>query len=230
LNYNIAPVRYMQPLNKIQVFLKRNTKSTKGFFLIFYAVGVAGLINSYTFQLFVQLIPFALLLSIVALAFFHRSFTQIQLILYIVIYLIGFLIEMAGVNTGLIFGPYTYGESLGLKLFNTPLIIGLNWLLLVYVTASVMENTGLHPAVKVIAGAGLMLAYDIVLEQVAPVLDMWYWQTGNVPVQNYLSWFILAILFHTLIRMYKINTKNKMGPFLFVCQAVFFLLLFIFLV
>ncbi len=220
----------MQPLNKIQVFLKRNTKNIKGFFLLFYAVGVAGLIYSNTFQLFIQLIPFALLLSIVALAFSHGTFTQKQLIVFIVIYLLGFLVEMVGVNTGIIFGPYNYGDSLGFKLYNTPLIIGLNWLLLVYVTASVMENTRLHPAVKVVSGSILMLGYDIVLEQVAPVLDMWYWHTGNVPVQNYLSWFVLAILFHTLIRMFNVNTQNKLGPFLFVCQTVFFLILLIFII
>lgn len=220
----------MPPLNKIQVFLQRNTKNIKGFFLLFYAVGVAGLVYSYTFPLFVQLIPFALLLSIVALAFFHGTFTQKQLILFIIIFVFGFLIEMAGVNTGIIFGPYNYGDSLGLKLYNTPLIIGLNWLLLVYVTASIMENTRFHPAVKVVFGSILMLGYDVVLEQVAPVVDMWYWHTGNVPAQNYLSWFVLAILFHTLIRIFNINTKNKLGPFLFVCQTVFFILLIIFFI
>lgn len=225
MNYNAASKHYMQPIIKIQVFLNRNTKSIKWFFLLFYAVGVAGLINSYTFPLFVQLIPFALLLSIVALAFFHRVFTPKQLILFTIIYLFGFLIEMVGVNTGLIFGPYNYGDSLGLKLYDTPLLIGLNWLLLVYVTASILENTGLHPAFKVVSGAVLMLGYDIILEQVAPVLDMWYWQTGNVPLQNYLWWFIVAILFHTLIIMFGVNTKNKLGPFLFVCQTVFFILL-----
>lgn len=220
----------MPHLKNIQVFLKRNTKNVRWFFLLFYAVGVTGLINSYTFTLFVHLIPFALLISVVALAFLHETFTPKQLILFTIIYLFGFLIEMAGVNTGLIFGPYNYGNSLGLKLYNTPLIIGLNWLLLVYVTASVLENTGFHPAFKVISGAALMLGYDIVLEQVAPVLDMWYWHTGNVPVQNYLSWFIIAILFHMLIRMFNVNTKNKLGPFLFVCQAVFFIILSITLI
>lgn len=219
----------MQPINEIQVSLNRNTKNVKGFFLLFYAVGVAGLLYSHTFPLFVQLIPFALLLSSVALAFFHGTFTKKQLIAFSVIYLLGFLTEMAGVNSGLIFGPYHYGDSLGLKLWNTPLIIGLNWLLLVYITASVMEYTGLHPLLKVISGALLMLGYDIILEQVAPALDMWYWHSGKVPIQNYLAWFILAILFHTLVRVFNVNTRNELGSFLFACQGFFFLFLFIFL-
>ncbi|MFN2335752.1 MAG: carotenoid biosynthesis protein, partial [Bacteroidales bacterium] len=45
-----------------------------------------------------------------------------------------FLIEAVGVNTGRIFGTYTYGKALGPALWNTPVIIGLNWFLLIYCT------------------------------------------------------------------------------------------------
>ncbi len=220
----------MQLTNKIQLSLNRNVTFIKVFFIVFYAVGVAGMTIPYTFPLFVKLTPFALFLTAGALALFHGTFTRKEVTLFGIIYLAGFIIEAIGVNTGTIFGHYIYGDSLGLKLFSTPLMIGLNWLLLVYLTASVMEQTGIHSALKIIIGALLMIGYDIILEQVAPAIDMWYWQDGNAPLQNYLSWFIIALAFHALARAFKANMKNKLGPFLFACQTVFFILLFIFLV
>lgn len=220
---------FMQSINKIQLSLNRNTIAIKGFFILFYGVGVAGMLFPYTYPLFLKLIPFALLLTTGALALYHGTFTRRDALLSGTIFSAGFLIEAAGVNTGAVFGTYQYGESLGLKLFNTPLIIGINWLLLVYLTASVMEPFKVHPVAKVVGGSLLMLGSDLILEQVAPALDMWYWLGGNVPLQNYLSWFVLALIFHALARAFKTDMKNRIGPFLFICQTLFFLFLFIFL-
>ncbi|MFW6289566.1 MAG: carotenoid biosynthesis protein [Mariniphaga sp.] len=228
--FYIIPNEFMQSIYKIQLSLNRNVLFIKGFFVLFYGVGVAGMLIPYTFPLFVKLIPFALLLTTGALAILHETFTRKQAVLFGIIFLAGYLVEAVGVQTGSIFGHYSYGHSLGLQLFNTPLIIGLNWLLLVYLTASVMEQNSIPSVGKVFLASLLMLGYDIILEQVAPVLDMWYWREGNVPLQNYLSWFIIALIFHALARAFKTDMKNKLGPFLFVCQTVFFILLLIFLI
>jgi bisanhydrobacterioruberin hydratase len=221
--------RIMQIILKILPTLNIKAKYVNRFFILFYFVGAIGLLVPVSFAFFLKLIPLALLISLAALAIFHGRFTKKQVILYTGIYCVGFLVEAAGVNTGLIFGSYYYGDSLGLKIFNTPVIIGLNWLLLVYLTASVLEPFKLPRPVKVVAGALMMLVYDLILEQVAPVLDMWYWENGKVPVKNYITWFILALLFHSLVKMFKLNTSNKLAPFIFLCQVVFFLALLLFL-
>ena len=46
------------------------------------------------------------------------------------IYIIGVLVEIIGVNSSIVFGDYYYGQALGLQIFGTPLIIGVNWLTL----------------------------------------------------------------------------------------------------
>lgn len=209
----------------IKNFLELNFIKTAAFFVIFYLVGITGIMLPVSFQVFVKLIPFALLLSSVALAFFHKNFNTKTLTVFISIYVIGFFVEVAGVNTGLIFGEYTYGESLGIKIFNTPLIIGLNWLLLVYITSSVLEKTKLPVPVKILLGASMMLAYDMIIEQIAPILNMWSWQNEMIPANNYVAWFLIAVLFHSAIQIFKIKTTNKLAPFILVCQVLFFLLL-----
>ncbi len=229
VHFGIFKGKFMQSIRAMKSTLNINSKIVNRFLVLFYSVGIIGLLMPVSFPFFIKLIPLALLISLAALAVFHGRFSMKQIILYATIFSIGFFIEAAGVNTGLIFGSYHYGESLGVKLFNTPLIIGLNWLLLVYLTASLPEPFKMHIAIKVVTGAAVMVAYDLLLEQVAPVLDMWYWQYDIIPARNYISWFIIALIFHSLIRIFKAETSNKLAPFLFICQVIFFLVLFLFL-
>lgn len=217
----------MPIISNIKQFLHSHFTKIAGFFVIFYLVGIVGMLLPFSFSLFVKLIPLALLLSSVALAFFHVSFNIKTLVIFGLIYLIGFFIEVAGVNSGVIFGYYTYGDSLGIKAFNTPLLIGLNWLLLVYITASIFENKNWHPAFKIILSSSMMLAYDLIIEQIAPQLQMWFWQTDQVPLKNYFAWFFIALFFHILIKIFGINTTNKLAPVILICQILFFLILLI---
>ncbi|HYQ55898.1 MAG TPA: carotenoid biosynthesis protein, partial [Draconibacterium sp.] len=154
------------------------------FLVIFYAVGFAGLSVSATRDLFIYLTPFALLLSSFIVALFHSKLSAKTILIFVFIYATSFIVELIGVNTGAIFGGYTYGHGLGIKLFNTPLIIGLNWLLLVYVSNSVMEKTNWNPLFKVLGASFLLLAYDVLLEQVAPQLSMWTFSQSTIPIKN----------------------------------------------
>ena len=44
--------------------------------------------------------------------------------------------EILGVNYGLIFGDYIYLDNLGYKVFGVPVIIGVNWIILTYISGS----------------------------------------------------------------------------------------------
>lgn len=205
-----------------------NRKAVKAFFIVFYLVGVVGTWWSYTSPLFFNLIPLALLLSFTALLVFHEAkVTRNTIVGFIAIYLLSFFIEVIGVNTGLIFGSYVYGNSLGIKLFGTPLLIGINWLFLVYTASSVLEGFKMPVLAKIGLAAALMLIYDIVLEQIAPMLDMWHWENGLIPLQNYVAWFVLALLFQSLLKILNVRVQNKFAFFIIICQFLFFLFLLI---
>ena len=207
--------------------IKSYYNETVIFFIVFYAVGITGMLIPATFGLFIKLIPFALLLSSAALFFFHIAFDFKTKFIFTVICVSAFVIEAIGVNTGAIFGLYYYGKSLGLAALNTPFIIGLNWLLLVYLTSSVMEKTRWPIVLQVPVAALLMVGYDLTVEQVAPALDMWHWVENVVPVKNYVAWFILALVFHSLIKIFGIKTENRLAALILICQTVFFLALFV---
>ncbi|MFW5803961.1 MAG: carotenoid biosynthesis protein [bacterium] len=99
----------------------------------FYIIGGLGLIIPFTRELFQQITPLSLLFSFILLLIYHEGDEKTKFfVVSILIAIVGFLVEVLGVQTGIIFGSYQYGETLGPKLFQVPLIIGINWLMLVY--------------------------------------------------------------------------------------------------
>jgi len=67
-----------------------------------------------------------------------------------------------------------------------------------------------------------MVIYDLILEQVAPKLDMWQFDSGIAPLKNYIAWFIISILFHTIFQLFKISTKNSLASTILIAQILFF--------
>lgn len=211
-------------------YLLRQKLKTIILFVVFYTVGVAGIGMPLTQRFFIILIPFALLLSFIAILLFHKSLHSgnTRFVFFTIIF-VSYLVEVVGVNSQIVFGKYVYGSGLGLKVFGTPLMIGINWAMLVYCSASIMERFRIPVVLQIIFASVLMIIYDFVLEQVAPFLDMWYWNENSVPVQNYVVWFALSLIFHALVKWKKVKTVNPLASAIFVCQFLFFVAILIFI-
>jgi len=195
------------------------------FFVIYYLVGLIGLTLPSTRGMFTDLMPLSILLSTAILLFFHHRWRSPEAVILLFILITGYLIEVLGVMTGHVFGSYSYGETLGLKVFGTPLIIGINWMMLIYCVYAIMESTKIFWPLKALTAAVLMVTYDFVMEPVAIRLDMWHWAGGEIPLQNYQAWFIISLVFLSAMHLAKVKTGNRLAPWLFGVQFVFFLAL-----
>ncbi|MFA7081197.1 MAG: carotenoid biosynthesis protein [Bacteroidales bacterium] len=194
--------------------------------IIFYAVGIIGFSIKYTYGLFIHLTPIVLLMSLALLFYYDRNnITTKKVIFYIFIYISSLFIEMYGVNTGILFGDYTYGKGLGIKIVETPILIGINWVLMIYITSSVFTKLKPNFLSQVIIPSSLMIGYDIIMERAAPKIDMWSWAGDSIPLQNFLMWGGLAILFHSIRYLLKIEIKNKMAAPIFIAQVLLFILI-----
>ncbi|HOW10562.1 MAG TPA: carotenoid biosynthesis protein [Bacteroidales bacterium] len=212
---------------QIKKYTEERTGIPKVLLLIFFAVGVAGTAVDLTRDIFISLTPFALLLCFAAILSYHRSDnTAKDALVFGAILLAGFFVEAAGVNTGMIFGNYEYGDGLGLKIFSTPLLIGLNWAILTYCTAIVTDKLLVHWSLRIPAASALMVLYDLIMEQVAPAMRMWSFKDG-IPAQNYIMWFVFALIFHTVIKIAGLRFSNTIAPFIFIIQGAFFLILYL---
>jgi bisanhydrobacterioruberin hydratase len=219
----------MNFFNEIQHAAYKWVREVKIFYAIFYLVGVLGLSFTETRPLFIRLVPFALILGFAGVLLFHEAKWELKtLTAFVLVYISGFVIESVGVNTGLIFGEYIYGKTLGFQIFETPLIIGMNWLFLVYVSSSLTERLNSGRFISFLLPPVLMVIYDMVLEQVAPDLGMWNWKNEVIPLQNYIAWFVVAFIFVLVFGLFNIKTSNKIAPLIFILQFLFFLLLMIF--
>ncbi len=208
----------------------KRARFTAYFLIIFYSVGLVGLGLPSFRELFIGLMPLTLLLSMAILLLFHNRWRSTDGMVLLFIAITGYLIEVLGVITGHVFGSYWYGSALGLKAFDTPLIIGLNWAMLTYCAFAIMEPTRLFWPLKAIAGAFLMVAYDLVMEPAAPLLSMWDWHHWYIdgwiaPLRNYQAWFIISLVFLSGMHLARIRTGNRLAPWLFSIQMVFFLAL-----
>lgn len=108
-------------------------------------------------------------------------------------FVMGFSVEFLGVNFGLIFGDYVYGNNLGLKIGGVPLLIGANWVMLAFITGSVAATFFDTSVLKAaVFGAFLMVLIDLVIEPVAPKFDFWEFADITAPLSNYIGWFLVA--------------------------------------
>jgi len=199
--------------------------------IAFFSVGIIGFLMPLSYPFFKQLIPLALILSFLLLVIFHPKERRNlhSIFVFTGIYFTGLILEVIGVNTGVVFGEYSYGPNLGIKIFNTPVIIGLNWLILVYTTSSIFEKLNIHVVTKVLLASSCMVVFDLILEQIAPGIGMWNFNGSEVPLKNYLSWFIISVIFQTALKMGGIKTENSLAKTIFISQFIFFLILSIFL-
>lgn len=212
----------------------RILKSTE-ILLWVYGVGLAGMLLPFSRELFKMITPLNLLFA--ALFLFWGRWPARQVIFTgLFVAVASFLIEAVGTNTGRIFGVYSYGRTLGPALLSTPLIIGLNWFLLIYCTNVISRlmwegltkgneerRKGLPAFLFVIlTGSVLMVVYDLFLEPAAMRLDMWSWECGMIPFRNYVGWFFFSALFHTVIRLWGEEELNRRAVPLFAVQVGFF--------
>jgi len=188
-----------------------------------HAAGIIGLNWSFTRPLFSALVPFNLLTTAAIVLFFHRGYSISFIIFCVITFLAGFLVEVAGVKTGVIFGSYAYGPVLGWKLWDTPLLIGCNWLTLIYCTGTITHNILKINWLKPIVGAMLMVLIDILIEPVAMHLNFWSWQDNAVPLRNYAGWFAVSLLLQILFQFLVRNKNNPVTTIVYLTQFVFFL-------
>lgn len=195
-----------------------------------YLAGLIGLQLPLSASLFQALTPFNLLLSAAILFSFHRQWNKAFILFCGICLLSGYFVEVAGVATGLIFGSYAYGPTLGWQLLGVPLIIGLNWLMLIYSTGSICAGLSLPLVLKAGLASGLMVLLDFFIEPVAMAYHFWQWENDVVPWQNYAAWFIISFSLHLLFFLLPFRKSNPAAKYLYLLQLVFFIILCLFTV
>jgi bisanhydrobacterioruberin hydratase len=194
--------------------------------VILYAVGIVG-IGLPIHPDFVLLTPLNLLISLLLMLLRHSFWDRRAIAFLFIAYIVGFTAELFGTQTGLLFGEYAYGRVLGVKLWDTPLMIGVNWVILAY-AAGIIANgllAGRHWLARGLLAALLMVGLDVLIEPVAMEHGFWWWEGDTVPLRNYLGWFVVALPLECLFAAWLPYARNKVAVALFILQFLFFFIL-----
>jgi len=199
------------------------------FLYIIFFVGIVGHLYDPLRNLMLLLTPATLLLTgLIVLFYSYKTSINNFLLWAIFTYTITFILEVIGVKTGLIFGDYNYGSTLGIKLFDVPLIIGFNWLFVILGSISIARLMTSNLFLSALISAFIAFIFDLILEPVAIKLDYWSWSEGIIPLQNYLAWFVIALISALGFSYLKVKVISKISLHYIIVQFVFFVILLIF--
>lgn len=208
---------------------KKNLKLSKEeiFIYLIYFVGIVGHLTNPLLAYMKLLTPMTLLLTggVVLFSTLKNSKTDF-LICIIITYITTFTLEVIGVKTGLIFGSYNYGNTLGLRIFEVPLIIGFNWTMVILGVILLSEKIFTNKILIAISAALMATIFDYFMEPSAIKLGYWSWSDISVPLQNYFAWFLISFVFTILYLLMKIKIETELPIKFFLTQFIFFVVLF----
>ncbi|MFT5964862.1 MAG: putative membrane protein [Flavobacterium sp.] len=208
--------------------MKKTYKSYFLYFLILvYISGSIGFVVNPSF--FSPFTPYTLLLTCFVFLIHSPLADKKFIVAFFSIAFLGFVIEVVGVKTGLIFGKYSYGNGLGYKFLNVPLVISINWAMLICAGIIVVSRIFTNKIIVLVLAALLVTGIDLIIEQVAPELDFWQFEGGLPDLQNYVSW--IGVAFFTSYFFYPIIIKGNwtVSLIILILQIIFFTFLFIFI-
>ncbi|MGA9291597.1 MAG: carotenoid biosynthesis protein [Ignavibacteriaceae bacterium] len=194
------------------------------FIYLFFIAGIIWHLWSLTRDLMLRITPYGLFFASIFVIYPYIKEKKKELLTWIAVtYIITFILEVIGVKTGIIFGEYSYGFVLGPKIFDVPLIIGLNWVVIILGAIIISRTFSRHLLISSLMTGLLAVIFDLTLEPVAARFGYWFWQWNMIPVQNYLAWFIISFLAAMYFNLLKININSTLPKHYFYAQVIFFI-------
>jgi putative membrane protein len=210
--------------------------------VLFHAVGLGGVLF-YDVELFASLTPLNLLLCAALLIYTQKEKNNAFWFFAVSCFVVGYVAEYLGVNHQLLFGEYRYLSAMGWQWQNVPLVIGINWFIIMYCCGVTIQQTlnffwnklkeidqpersNVGFFAVIIDSALLASFFDWVMEPVAVKLGYWQWLgDGNIPLFNYVCWFGVSTMLMFLFRILSFRKQNQFAVNLLLIQFMFFLIL-----
>lgn len=132
----------------------------------------------------------------------------------------GWGIEVLGLATEFPFGSYAYSADLGMTIAGVPVVIPMAWAMMAYpclLAAQRLSATGVGTA---LIGGWLLAAWDLFLDPQMVGEGYWTWSDDGwslpgipgIPLQNFLGWFLSAIVLMALLNLLPRKTASDAVP------------------
>jgi len=137
--------------------------------------------------------------------------------------IVGNILENLGVRTGFPFGHYYFTELMGPKLLVVPIMLGLaytgmaylSWTLARLILRELRNLDGANVLFVPLLASCIMVAWDFSMDPIwATVLHGWIWLQGGVyfgvPATNFLGWYLTVYIIYQLFALYL--RRTPVGP------------------
>lgn len=117
----------------------------------------------------------------------------------------GFIAEVAGVYSSVIFSAYHYTDVLQPTLMEVPLVMISAWMVLIGYVRQMLRGFSGSKWLTVLYASTWMTALDLVIDPLAGgVLDYWRWMEYGmyygIPAHNFLGWFAVSLVIFLSLR------------------------------
>ena len=129
---------------------------------------------------------------------------------------VGNVFENMSIRTGFPFGHYTFTERMGPKLLQVPILLGLAYVGMGYLSWTVARamlgmrrsgDAGWRVATLPLLASVVMTAWDVAMDPIwSTVGHLWIWRQGGgylgVPVSNYFGWLLTNYVIYQLFALW----------------------------
>jgi uncharacterized membrane protein len=128
------------------------------------------------------------------------------------LYLLSLASELLGTTVGLPFGPYRYGDGLGIKWFDhVPVLVPASWFMMALPSFALATRwVTTHRAWRLVAAAGLLVSWDLALDPaMSRLMPYWVWESDGpyygMPLLNLVGWYVTGFALMAALALLKVD-------------------------
>ena len=128
------------------------------------------------------------------------------------------IVESIGVNTGWPFGVYEYSETLGLFIFDVPLVVLFAWTMMAY--PALVAARRIASGWVFLYGGAILMGWDLFLDPQMVTAGRWTWEvTGRsfpfapeIPLSNAFGWLLSGLTLIAILHFILPTERRKESP------------------
>jgi len=132
--------------------------------------------------------------------------------------LFAWVIETIGVNTGWPFGVYQYSETLGVFVFDVPLVVLFAWTMMAY--PALIAARRIARGWVFLYGGAILMGWDLFLDPQMVAAGRWTWEvTGpsfpyapEIPLSNMFGWLLSGLILIAILHFVLPTERRKDTP------------------
>jgi uncharacterized membrane protein len=128
------------------------------------------------------------------------------------LYLLSLASELLGTTVGVPFGPYRYGDGLGIKwLDHVPVLVPASWFMMALPSFALATRwVTTHRAWRLVVATALLVSWDLALDPaMSRLMPYWVWESEGpyygMPLLNLVGWYVTGFALMAALALLKVD-------------------------